>query len=58
MTQHVDQPFSPARQRPLGFTREGPDLPRTVMRECQVLLTRLLVEVIRAESASKTTEAP
>ncbi len=58
MTQHVDQPLPPACQLPLRFTREGPDLPRTVMRECQVLLTRLLVEVIRAESASETTETP
>ncbi len=58
MTQHVDQALPPAHQPPLGFTRDGPDLPRTVMRECQVLLTRLLVEVIRAESASETTEAP
>jgi hypothetical protein len=58
MTQHADPPLPPARQPPLRFTRAGPDLPRTVMRECQVLLTRLLLEVIRAESASDTTEAP
>ena len=57
MTQHVDQPPPPARQPPLGFTREGPDLPRTAMRECQALLTQLLVEVIRAESASMSKEA-
>ena len=52
MTQHADQPLLPARQPPLRFTREGPHLPRTAMAECQVLLTRLLVEVGREEAAT------
>ena len=52
MTQHADQPLLPARQPPLRFTREGPHLPRTAMAECQVLLTRLLVEVSREEAAA------
>ena len=57
MTQHADQPLLPARQPPLTFTREGPHLPRTVMAECQVLLTRLLVEVGREEAATAAAAA-
>ena len=57
MTQHADQPLPPARQPPLTFTREGPQLPRTAMAECQVLLMRLLVEISRekATAAAVTT---
>ena len=55
MTQHTHQPLPPARQPPT-FTREGPHLPRTAMAECQVLLTRLLVEVSREEAAAATTK--
>lgn len=54
MTQNVDQPLLPARQPPLRFTREEPHLPRTAMTECQVLLTRLLVEVSRKAAAATT----
>ena len=54
MTQHADQPLLAARQPPLRFTREGPHLPRTAMTECQVLLTRLLVEVSRKAAAATT----
>ena len=57
MTQHADQPLLPARQPPLRFTREGPHLPRTAMAECQVLLTRLLVEVSREEAAAAAAAA-
>ena len=55
MTQHADQPLLPPRQPQLRFTQEGPHLPRTVMVECQALLTRLLVEVGREEAAAATT---
>ena len=55
MTQHADQPLLPARQPPLTFTREGPHLPRTVMAECQILLTRLLVEISREAAAAAAT---
>ena len=56
MTQHADQPLLTARQVPLTFTREGPHLPSTAMAECQVLLTRLLVEIGREEAAAATTK--
>ena len=47
------RPLTPPRQQMLEFTRDGPRLPIVVVRECQALLSRLLVEVFRGEAKTE-----
>lgn len=47
-----DRAGIPSRQLRFQFRRDGPVLPMATLRECQVLVARLLEEVLRAESVA------
>ena len=53
MSKNGYRPLAPPRQKRLEFTRDGPRLPIVVVRECQALLSRLLVEVFRREAKTE-----
>jgi len=53
MSKNGYRPLTPHRQQRLEFARHGPRLPMAIVRECQALLSRLLVEVFRGETKTE-----